>query len=111
MPAAAAKCRYARSIVSCVSTARKLQRSMVPGEQEVWRCVWERAESMDWDMYTGTALAGVQRTLLLDQSIDQCYTCSNEIYTGIHASHSPKITWFDCWPSNPRQCLGSWCTS
>lgn len=50
--------RYARSIVSCVSNARKLQQSLVPEEQGVLRCVWEEASGADWESYTATALAG-----------------------------------------------------
>jgi hypothetical protein len=51
-------CRYARSIVSCVKNARKLQQSLVPEEQGVLRCVWEEASGADWESYTATALAG-----------------------------------------------------
>jgi hypothetical protein len=35
-------------------------------------------------------------TVHLTLSSNQCYFCSNKIHGGIHASHSPKITWFDC---------------
>jgi hypothetical protein len=52
-------CRYARSIVSCVGNARKLQRSLVPEEQRSWQCVWEEAAGASWDTYGATALAGM----------------------------------------------------
>lgn len=55
-------CRYARSIVSCVNNARKLQHSLVPAERELWRCVWEEEEGgNNWSTYTATALTGQQR--------------------------------------------------
>jgi len=51
-------CRYARSIVSSVDNARELEASLVAGERDDWRCVWEQGPGMCWEDYGSTALTG-----------------------------------------------------
>jgi hypothetical protein len=97
-PAAAAAAAAAAASLTCDEAGAVCQFSLSGEVQELHH---------ELTVVPGVKVAAIhsQRTALnstpdttpaYNRLVNECYICSNEIHRGIHASHSPIITWFGC---------------